>query len=87
MFKPLRSSCGEGIRRIEVPKGTDLKALYQSLCAEGGGMADEVIRQDKSLAKFHPQSANGVRLIMLRDRQGGIILYSPCSVWDRRTVL
>lgn len=70
VFKPLRSSCGEGIRRIEVPKGTDLKALYQSLRAEGGGMVDEVIRQDQSLAKFHPQSANGVRLIMLRDRQG-----------------
>lgn len=69
VFKPLRSSCGEGIRRIEVPKGTDLKALYQSLRMEGG-MADELIRQDASLAKFHPQSANGVRLITLRDRQG-----------------
>lgn len=70
VFKPLRSSCGEGIRRIEVPKGTDVKILYQSLCAEGGGMVDEVIRQDASLAKFHPQSANGVRLIALRDGQG-----------------
>ncbi len=70
VFKPLRSSCGEGIRRIEVPEGADVKALYQNLCAEGGGMADELICQDESLAKFHPQSANGVRLIMLRDRQG-----------------
>lgn len=70
VFKPLRSSCGEGIRKIEVPKETEVEALYQNLCAEGGGMADEVILQDESLAKFHPQSANGVRLITLRDRQG-----------------
>lgn len=70
VFKPLRSSCGEGIRRIEVPKGTDVEQLYRNLCVEGGGMVDEVIHQDKVLAKFHPQSANTVRLITLRDSQG-----------------
>ncbi|MBD5505011.1 MAG: hypothetical protein HDR09_15100 [Lachnospiraceae bacterium] len=70
VFKPLRASCGEGIRKIEVSKETDVEALYKGLCAEGGGMADELIRQDEILAKFHPQSANTVRLITLRDRQG-----------------
>lgn len=70
VFKPLRSSCGEGIRRIELSKGIDVEDLYRSLCKEGGGMCDELIRQDKVMAKFHPQSANTVRLITLRDRQG-----------------
>lgn len=70
VFKPLRSSCGEGIRKITVSKETDVEVLYKSLCAEGGGMADELIRQDEALAKFHPQSANGVRLIVLRDKIG-----------------
>lgn len=70
VFKPLRSSCGEGIRRIELSKGTDVEDLYRSLRGEGGGMCDELIRQDEVMAKFHPQSANTVRLITLRDRQG-----------------
>lgn len=47
-----------------------MEELYRSLRGEGGGMCDELIRQDEVLAKFHPQSANTVRLITLRDRQG-----------------
>lgn len=70
VFKPLRDSCGNGIRKIELSKETDLKKLYNRLCEDGGGMADELIRQDKNLEKFHPQSANTVRLITLRDRLG-----------------
>ncbi len=70
VFKPLRSSCGEGIRKIEIPKGTDVEVLYKNLCDDGGGMCDELIRQADVTAKFHPQSANTVRLIALRDRQG-----------------
>ena len=70
VYKPLRSSCGEGIRRIELSNGTDVEGLYKSLCNDGGGMCDELIRQDNVLAIFHPQSANTVRLITLRDRQG-----------------
>lgn len=70
VLKPLRSSCGEGIRKIELPKGIDVEGLYNNLCDDGGGMCDELIRQVDVTAKFHPQSANTVRLIALRDRQG-----------------
>lgn len=70
VFKPLRSSCGNGIQKIELSKETDVRGLYQRLCETGGGMADELIRQEKILEKFHPQSANTVRLITLRDKQG-----------------
>lgn len=71
VFKPLRASCGKGVRRISLSKTADRKVLYEKLCAEGGGIADELICQDETLAKFHRQSANSVRLITLRDRQGG----------------
>lgn len=69
VFKPLRSSCGEGIRRIELLQETDVQELYRSLCREGG-MLDELICQEEILAKFHPWSANTVRLIALRDGRG-----------------
>lgn len=70
VFKPLRSSCGNGIQKIGLSKETNVKELYQHLCESGGGMADELIQQEKVMERFHPQSANTVRLIALRDKRG-----------------
>lgn len=70
LFKPLRSSCGKGIQKIQCSGNMDVSALYQRLCNDGGGIADELLHQDKRLERFHPQSANSVRLIVVRDHRG-----------------
>lgn len=75
LFKPIRESCGKGIRRIDTA-GADLRELYSDLC-EKGGVADEIIRQDERVGVFHPGSVNGVRLIALRSKGKTHIALSP----------
>jgi hypothetical protein len=70
VFKPLRSSCGQGFGLIETKK-KDVSKLYDELCCKEG-MAEEFIVQAEELAKIHPQSVNTVRCVALCGEEGEI---------------
>lgn len=70
LWKPVRSSCGEGVRVIRIQGGNrPVRELYRDLCKRSG-IADELIIQDERMGVFHPSSVNTVRLIALRDLRG-----------------
>ncbi len=68
LWKPVRGNCGAGIRRIN-SADFDKETLFRSLITEDGVM-DELIRQEDSVASFHPGSVNTVRLIAIRSPKG-----------------
>lgn len=68
VFKPLRASCGKGVRIIDSKcTGMTGEQLYDALCAEKG-IADQQIVQDKRMECLHPGSVNTIRLVAVRDR-------------------
>ena len=59
-LKPQYSSWGIGFRKLTVAEwdaAPDRQALFDELCA-GKYLAEEFIRSDESLARFHPESLN-----------------------------
>ena len=67
-LKPQYSSWGIGFRKLteaEWDAASDRQALFDELCA-GKYLAEEFIRSDASLAHFHPESLNTLRVITFR---------------------
>ena len=67
-LKPQYSSWGIGFRKLteaEWDAAPDRQALFDELCA-GKYLAEEFIRSDASLAHFHPESLNTLRVITFR---------------------
>lgn len=67
-LKPQYSSWGIGFRKLtaaEWDAAPDRQALFDELCA-GKYLAEEFIRSDESLARFHPESLNTLRVITFR---------------------
>ena len=67
-LKPQYSSWGIGFRKLteaEWNAAPDRQALFDELCA-GKYLAEEFIQSDASLARFHPESLNTLRVITFR---------------------
>ena len=67
-LKPQYSSWGIGFRKLteaEWDAASDRQALFDELCADKY-LAEEFIRSDASLAHFHPESLNTLRVITFR---------------------
>jgi len=67
-LKPQYSSWGIGFRKLteaEWDAAPDRQALFGELCA-GKYLAEEFIQSDASLARFHPESLNTLRVITFR---------------------
>ncbi len=71
IFKPTRCSCGEGVRKIRIAAKEEdcIRKIYEKL-RQDGGIFEPYVAQVPELAKFHQQSVNTVRLIVLQDDLG-----------------
>ena len=63
--KPVRGSCGKGIRRIDADEWGSVRELLSSLTANGPAVLEELILQSAETAAFHPGSVNTVRVVTL----------------------
>lgn len=78
ILKPLDSSMGQGIQKIDARETRCDKSFGDGLLAAypGGFLAEELIVQDPEIAKIHPQSVNTLRVHTFRLRDG-ILVYKP----------
>lgn len=65
MAKPLRGSCGKGIRWIGMDETAAAPELLRALTENGPVVLEETISQSAALAAFHPASVNTVRAVTL----------------------
>lgn len=63
--KPLRGSCGKGIRWIGTGETAAAPELLRALTENGPVVLEEPIAQSAALAAFHPASVNTVRVVTL----------------------
>lgn len=69
-LKPQFSSWGIGFRKLtaeELDAVEDMQSFFDELC-EKKYLAEEFIQSDESLARFHPESLNTLRVITFRNR-------------------
>lgn len=87
MVKPLHESCGRGIEKIKV-SDWDTEELYMYLVDNDKPLAEEVVKQDKTMNLLSADSVNTIRVItILKDGKavivsGGIRMGKPGSVVD-----
>ena len=62
MVKPVAASRGKGIRKETSPRtDKEARAVFKVLLEAGACVLEELIDQDKRIAKLHPQSVNTIR--------------------------
>lgn len=78
ILKPLSSSMGRGVRKVDVQQDQPIDSLFNSLLEENpkGFLAEELIIQDPSMAILHPQSVNTMRVNTLRTKDG-VLVFKP----------
>ena len=85
IVKPFNGGCGVGIKIID-SNSYDIKELYKELLNDyrSGFVVEELIHQDREIAKFHPQSVNTVRIttIVFKDHIEIIHPYFRTGVGD-----
>ena len=65
MAKPLRGSCGKGIRWIGTGETVAVPELLRELTKDGPVVLEEAISQSAVPGAFHPASVNTVRIVTL----------------------
>lgn len=82
LLKPSESSCGQGIRLLDLTDcgdvDTQIKSLLNQYCSQGGDgfVAEELIVQVPELAQFHPESVNTIRVATVRFDDGAEVIAS-----------
>ena len=68
IIKPADSSCGQGIRILDISKIDDTDSVLREVLLNNkrGLITEEVIIQDPRMAKLHPQSVNTLRVTTIR---------------------
>lgn len=70
--KPKKSSCGNGVFRFSKENNEkDVKSQYEFL-KHNDYILEELIRNEDSIAQFHPQSLNTIRIVTVRGKSGKI---------------
>lgn len=90
VVKPSDFSGGRGVHKVSMDMyGNDLRNAFDSILSEGVEIRknhpsrdhkmvlEELIIQDESMARFHPQSVNAIRATAVRGKDGKIHLYHP----------
>ena len=89
VLKPLASSLGRGVRKVDVRDYASVDSLFSELLAQGASMLDvsfyddrsfiveELIDQDLHMAAIHPSSVNAVRVPTLRLKDGNVRVLYP----------
>ena len=77
IVKPLDSSCGRGIKIIDIAQGQQ-KNVLEVLLQEYNGrfVIEEMIVQHAEMAKMHPSSVNTLRVATVRMNDGVKIIHS-----------
>ncbi len=68
--KPQKEFGGHGIRKIEVDKIEDVKALYEDLLEHHIDLIEDEIIQHPEVAKLNPFAVNSFRVVTLIDKKG-----------------
>ena len=76
VFKPLRASCGNGVRIIDFEKLNITEDQLFGTLSKENGIADQQIIQDKRMECLHPGSVNTIRLVAVRDRNNNKNYYT-----------
>lgn len=90
VVKPADFYFGLGVHKFNMDAfGDDYAAALESILSEGAAIKakhpskeskmvlEELIRQDESLAKLHPDSVNAIRATAVRGKDGKITIYHP----------
>ena len=77
IVKPYDSSGGRGVKKLSVSDETASTCFKELILEKGSFVCEEVIVQSESLASFHPQSVNTVRLTTIKDKNGNVQLFHP----------
>jgi hypothetical protein len=85
-YKPLNLSCGWGIEKFEIDDGTDLRALFDNLCARGAGLVEERIIQHPEMDRMFPGSVNTVRLVTINNGEEVAVVFAFLRVGNGRIV-
>jgi hypothetical protein len=63
--KPVDMACGRGVIKIEYNEGDDVKAVYDSLMANGQTLVEEYIVQHPEMSRMYPCSVNTMRIVTI----------------------
>ena len=90
VVKPLDYYAGIGVHKVSMDMyGNDFRLAFDSILNEGAEInklhpsrdrkmvLEELIIQDESLARLHPDSVNAIRATAVRDKSGKIHVYHP----------
>lgn len=90
VVKPADFSFGIGVHKVSMEDfDNDIEAAMKSILSEGEAVhakhpskvtkmvLEELIDQDESLARLHPESVNGIRATAVRCKDGKIRLFHP----------
>jgi len=79
-LKPADSSCGIGIRKLDVNQVDDPAKTLASLRKEGIGLAEEFVPQHDELAAIHPNALNTIRIVTIRNESGIDFLFAVLRI-------
>ena len=90
VVKPSNYFAGHGVHKASLADfGNDVRAAFDQILGEGKEIherhpsrnekmvLEELIEQDESLARLHPDSVNAIRATAVRGKDGKIHLYHP----------
>ena len=77
VFKPLDSSFGKGIRKINLADYPDAGTLADELIKEGDFILEELIIADDRIKALHPSSINTIRVTTYLDDEGNVTIHLP----------
>lgn len=63
MVKPYNSRQGWGVHKVELKTDEQREQVFREIVEEGCCVVEEVLNQGYEIAKYHPQSANTLRVI------------------------
>ncbi len=75
IYKPLRSACGNGIKRVTVTSD-NRDALFDTFLSEGPFIVEELIVQSAAMAHVHPASINTARIATVLSHGEAYILFA-----------
>ncbi len=89
VVKPVNTSCGIGVHKVEVSDYNNCEDAFQTLLHEGEALnkkhptrgmemvLEELIDQEETMASLHPQSVNALRITTVQRADGTQIMYRP----------
>ena len=77
VFKPVDSSFGKGIHKVELSDYASPEALADDLIKEGDFILEELIIPDEKLKSLHPGSVNTIRVTTYLDDDGNVTIQFP----------